>query len=48
MFASVASLGKEEVLKRKFSPDSFEYIVMDDYAIIGLTQENPEIKAFVA
>lgn len=30
MFASVASLGKEEVLKRKFSPDSFEYIVMDE------------------
>ena len=23
LFASVASLGKEEVLKRKFSPDSF-------------------------
>ena len=48
MFASVASLVKEEVLKRKFSPDSFEYIVMDDYAIIGLTQEGPEIKAFAA
>ena len=48
LFASVASLGKEEVLKRKFSPDSFEYIVMDDYAIIGLTQEGPEIKAFAA
>lgn len=30
MFASVASLGKEEVLKGKFSPDSFEYIVMDE------------------
>lgn len=30
LFASVASLGKEEVLKRKFSPDSFEYIVMDE------------------
>lgn len=30
LFASVASLGKEEVLKGKFSPDSFEYIVMDE------------------
>lgn len=30
LFASVASLGKEEVLKRKFSPYSFEYIVMDE------------------
>lgn len=30
LFASVVSLGKEEVLKGKFSPDSFEYIVMDE------------------
>lgn len=30
IFASVASLGKDEVLKSVFVPDSFDYIVMDE------------------
>ena len=30
LFASVASLGRDEVLKSYFTPDSFDYIVMDE------------------
>ena len=29
-------------------PDYYNYLVVDDYAIIGLTRESPEIKAFAA
>lgn len=40
IFASVASLGKPEYLNEKyFVPDYFDYVVIDDYAIIGLSQE---------
>ena len=39
--------GKENFSKL-FSPDFFDLIIVDDYAIIGLTQESPEIKAFAA
>lgn len=40
IFASVASLGKPEYLNEKyFAPDYFNYVVIDDYAIIGLSQE---------
>ena len=40
IFASVASLGKEEFLNESVFPrDYFEYIVIDEYAIIGLSQE---------
>ena len=31
-----------------FDKHTFDYIIVDDYAIIGLTQESPEIKAFAA
>lgn len=49
IFASVATLGRQEYLNEKyFSKDYFDYIVIDDYAIIGLTRESPEIKAFAA
>lgn len=49
IFASVASLGKPEYLNEKyFASDYFNYVIIDDYAIIGLTQESPEIKAFAA
>ena len=40
IFASVATLGKSEYLNEKyFAPDYLEYVVIDDYAIIGLSQE---------
>lgn len=40
IFASVATLGRREYLnERYFSRDYFDYIVVDDYAIIGLSQE---------
>lgn len=40
IFASVATLGREEYLKREvFAEDYFDYIVIDDYEIIGLSQE---------
>ena len=49
IFASVYTLGRKEYLTEKyFSEDYFDYIVIDDYAIIGLTRESPEIKAFAA
>lgn len=49
IFASVATLGRDEYLKEDFfAPDYFDYMVIDDYAIIGLTRESPEIKAFAA
>lgn len=39
IFASVATLGRKEYLNEKyFSKDYFDYIVIDDYAIIGLSQ----------
>ena len=28
--------------------DYYDMVIVDDYAIIGLTQESPEIKAFAA
>lgn len=49
IFASVFTLGREEYLTDEFFPcNYFDYIVIDDYAIIGLTRESPEIKAFAA
>ena len=39
IFASVATLGRKEYLTEDFfAPDYFDYIVIDDYAIIGLSQ----------
>lgn len=35
-------------LSSLFKPDFFDLIIVDDYAIIGLTRESPEIKAFAA
>lgn len=47
IFASVASLGKPEYLNEKyFAPDYFNYVIIDDYAIIGLTQESLEMQGF--
>lgn len=49
IFASVTTLGRNEYLNSKyFASDYFNYVVIDDYAIIGLTRESPEIKAFAA
>ena len=49
IFASVATLGQKTYLNEAyFAPDYFDYVVIDDYAIIGLTRESPEIKAFAA
>ena len=40
IFASVATLGKPEYLcEQYFAPDYFDYVVVDEYAIIGLSQE---------
>lgn len=40
IFVSAATLGRSEYLNdRYFSRDYFDYIVVDDYAIIGLSQE---------
>lgn len=40
IFASVASLGKSEYLNEQyFASDYFDYVVIDDYVIIGLSQE---------
>lgn len=40
IFASVATLGRNEYLTYEyFSEDYFDYIVIDDYEIIGLSQE---------
>jgi len=34
--------------EKYFASDYFNYVIIDDYAIIGLTQESPEIKPFAA
>ena len=47
VFATVQTLSKEETLQR-YQKDTWDLIIIDDYAIIGLTQESPEIKAFAA
>ncbi len=40
IFASVATLGNSRYLnERYFAPDYFDYIVVDDYGIIGLSQK---------
>ncbi len=40
IFASVATLGRNEYLNNKYFPsDYFNYVVIDEYAIIGLSQE---------
>ena len=40
IFASVATLGRSEYLSEKyFAPDYFQYLVIDDYGIIGLSQK---------
>lgn len=40
IFASVATLGRKEYLNNKYFPsDYFNYVVIDEYAIIGLSQE---------
>lgn len=40
IFASVATLGRMEYLTEDFfAPDYFDYIVIDEYEIIGLSQE---------
>ena len=40
IFASVATLGRPEYLNEKyFAKDYFDYVIIDDYAIIGLSQE---------
>ena len=46
IFASVASLGKAEYLSEKYFPaDSFDYIVIDEYDIIGQVRRRPILKA---
>ena len=40
IFASVATLGRNEYLTEEyFAPDYFDYLVIDEYEIIGLSQE---------
>jgi superfamily II DNA or RNA helicase len=40
VFASVATLGRSEYLNEQyFSPDYFQYVVIDEYDIIGLGQK---------
>lgn len=40
VFASVATLGRNEYLTKDFfAPDYFDYLVIDEYDIIGLSQE---------
>ncbi len=40
IFASVATLGRNEYLTEDFfTPDYFDYVIIDDYEIIGLSQE---------
>ena len=49
VFASVETLGQEKYLNAEyFSPEDFDYIVIDDDAIITLTRRSPETKAFAA
>ena len=38
----------QEHYSELFDPEFFDLIIVDDYAIIGLTRESPEIKAFAA
>lgn len=46
IFASVATLGRPEYLKEAyFSPDYFDYLVIDEYDIIGQVQRRPILKA---
>ena len=40
IFASVATLGRNEYLTKDFfAPDYFDYLVIDEYDIIGLSRE---------
>ena len=40
IFASVATLGRKEYLTEAyFPPDYFDYVVIDEYDIIGLSRE---------
>ena len=40
IFASVATLGRPEYLNETYFPaDYFDYVIIDEYAIIGLSQE---------
>ena len=46
IFASVATLGRAEYLKQEYFPkDYFDYIVIDEYGIIGQVKRRPILKA---
>lgn len=47
IFSTMQTMAKDEIMQM-FASDHFDTIVVDDYAIIGLTRESPEIKAFAA
>lgn len=47
LFATMQMMSKPEIYTQ-YTKDAFDVIVLDDYAIIGLTRESPEIKAFAA
>lgn len=47
LYQQLAGDEGEEPFKQ-FKPEFFDLILIDDYAIIGLTRESPEIKAFAA
>ena len=38
IFSTMQTMAKDEIMQ-KFSPDHFDTIVVDEYAIIGLSQE---------
>lgn len=47
IFSTMQTMAKDEIMQM-FSSDHFDTIVVDGYAIIGLTRESPQIKAFAA
>lgn len=47
LFVSIQTLNSTKFYQNLLK-DYYDFIVVDDYAIIGLTRESPEIKAFAA